>query len=85
MGQPAADIAVALGQSCHAEPAIPVIMTILLSEFEYRSALQLNPASVATSATRGMIHRRDIGMRRNGMADLPAEWLAVVKRLPDLE
>jgi ADP-ribosylglycohydrolase len=83
VGLSAADMAVALGQSCHAEHAIPVIMAILLGESEYRPALQLNARIGGDSATRGMILGAILGAR-NGMADLPSGWLEVVKRLPAL-
>jgi len=84
LGMSAADIAVALGQSCHAEHAIPVIMTILLSESEYRPAQQLNVHIGGDSATRGMIIGAVLGAR-NGMDDLPTEWLETVKKLPGTE
>lgn len=83
-GRSPADIAAALGQSCHARHAIPVIMAILLSENDYRSALQLNARIGGDSATRGMIAGAILGAK-NGMAGVPEDWLAMVKRLPDLE
>jgi ADP-ribosylglycohydrolase len=84
VGMKAADMAAALGQSCHAEHAIPVIMAILLGESEYRPALQLNARIGGDSATRGMIIGAILGAR-NGMGDLPTDWLAAVKKLPELE
>ena len=82
-GRPAAAIAETLGQSCHAQHAIPVIMAVLLSASGYRDALPLNARIGGDSATRGMILGAILGAR-NGMAGLPPEWLAVVKRPPTL-
>ncbi len=82
-GKPAADIAAALGQSCHAYHAIPVTMAVLLSTSVYREALPLNARIGGDSATRGMIIGAILGAM-NGMDDLPIEWLAVVKRPPAL-
>lgn len=84
VGLSAADMAAVLGQSCHAEHAIPVIMAILLGESDYRPAMQLNARVGGDSATRGMILGAILGAR-NGMADLPESWLKAVKRLPELD
>jgi len=84
VGLSAADMAAALGQSCHAEHAIPVIMAILLGESDYRPAMQLNARVGGDSATRGMILGAILGAC-NGMADLPEAWLKAVKRLPELD
>jgi len=84
VGLSPADMAAALGQSCHAEHAIPVIMAILLAEPDYRPAMQLNARIGGDSATRGMILGAILGAR-NGMADLPESWLKAVKRLPELD
>lgn len=82
-GQSAADIAAALGQSCHAHHAIPVIFALLLTSSDYRTVLSLNARIGGDSATRGMIAGAILGAR-NGLDNLPADWLAAVKRLPEL-
>ena len=78
----AADIAKALGQSCHASHAIPVIFKLLLTSSDYRTVLSLNARIGGDSATRGMIIGAILGAN-NGMDNLPADWLAKVKRLPE--
>jgi ADP-ribosylglycohydrolase len=83
-GKSAADIAAALGQSCHAHHAIPVIFALLLTSSDYRTVLSLNACIGGDSATRGMITGAILGAR-NGIDNLPADWLAVVKRLPELD
>ncbi len=78
----AVDIAKALGQSCHARHAIPVIFTLLLTSSDYRTVQSLNARIGGDSATRGMIIGAILGAK-NGMDNLPADWLAQVKRLPE--
>ena len=82
-GKSAADIAAALGQSCHARHAIPVIFALLLTSSDYRTVLSLNARIGGDSATRGMIIGAILGAS-NGLEKLPADWLAAVKRLPEL-
>ena len=82
-GRDATGIAEALGQSCHAHHAIPVIFKLLLTSSDYREALSLNARIGGDSATRGMIVGAILGAR-NGMENLPADWLAAVNRLPEL-
>ncbi len=83
-GKNATDIAEALGQSCHAHHAIPVIFALLLTSSDYRTVLSLNARIGGDSATRGMIVGAILGAR-NGMEDLPEDWLAAVKQLPELD
>ncbi len=83
-GKNAVDIAEALGQSCHAHHAIPVIFALLLTSSDYRTVLSLNARIGGDSATRGMIVGAILGAR-NGMEDLPEDWLAAVKQLPELD
>lgn len=80
----AADIAKALGQSCHASHAIPVIFKLLLTSSDYRTVQSLNARIGGDSATRGMIVGAILGAN-NGMDNLPAEWLSSVKRLPKMD
>ncbi len=82
-GKAAEDIAAVLGQSCHAHHAIPVIFALLLTSTDYRAVMSLNTRIGGDSATRGMIAGAILGAR-DGMGCLPPEWLAVVKRLPEL-
>ncbi len=83
-GKSAADIAEALGQSCHAHHAIPVIFALLLTSTDYRTVMSLNARIGGDSATRGMIIGAILGAR-NGVENLPQNWIAVVKRLPEME
>ena len=83
-GKDAAGIAEALGQSCHAHHAIPVIFALLQTSSDYREVLSLNARIGGDSATRGMIVGAILGAR-NGMENLPADWLVAVKQLPELE
>ena len=83
-GKPAAVIAAALGQSCHAHHAIPVIFALLLTSSDYRTLLSLNARIGGDSATRGMITGAILGAGSDA-ENLPADWLAMVKRLPEPE
>ena len=76
------DIAKVLGQSCHARHAIPVIFKLLMTSSDYREALSLNARIGGDSATRGMIVGAILGAK-NGMDNLPVDWLNQVKRLPE--
>ena len=83
IGHSAAEIASGLGQSCHARHAIPVILTILMTTDDYRQAMQLNAQIGGDSAARGMIAGAILGAR-SGLSAIPTEWLAIIRRKPDL-
>lgn len=83
IGHSAAEIASELGQSCHARHAVPVILAILMSTDDYRQAMQLNASIGGDSAARGLIIGAILGAR-NGLPTLPAEWLEIVRRKPEL-
>jgi ADP-ribosylglycohydrolase len=60
-----------------------VILAVLLTTSRYCDALPLNARIGGDSATRSMIIGAILGAK-NGMSDLPVEWLGVLKRPPAL-
>ena len=70
----AGSIAKALGQSCHAGHALPVILAVLKQPDDYQKAMKQNIMIGGDSATRAMIIGALLGAKL-GTKAIPQEWL----------
>lgn len=67
------ETAMALGQSCHAHHALPVILNILARNVDYREALRINALIGGDSAARAMLIGLLLGIRSTP-DEIPADW-----------
>ena len=70
-------IARELGQSCHAQHAVPVLYAVFETTEDYREALSLHASIGGDSATRAMLTGVLLGAA-SGTAILPPEWLGLL-------
>jgi len=73
LNRSARETAMGLGQSCHAEHALPVILNILAKNVEYRESLRINALIGGDSAARAMLIGLLLGIRAKP-DEIPAQW-----------
>jgi len=72
------EMAMGLGQSCHAQHALPVILNILARNADYRESLRINALIGGDSAARAMLIGLLLGIRAKP-DDIPVLWQEVWK------
>lgn len=67
------ETAMRLGQSCHAEHALPIMLNILARAVDYRESLRINSLIGGDSAARALLIGLLLGIRAKP-DEIPAQW-----------
>ncbi len=74
----------AIGQSCSSRYVLPCILTVLLKEEDFRTAITANAYAGGDSASRAMILGMIYGAR-DGFEKLPSEWVRNLNAYEEIE